>query len=73
VALQQAEGNVESRQDVLLVDPMIGAQIMVRDPCEPSSGAYIMGHGDSNRLVHDKPELSEQPLGSGIIHLDSEC
>ena len=46
---------------------------MVRDSCEPGPGTYVMGHGDPNRLVHEQPELSEQPLGLGVIHIHSEC
>ena len=70
--LQTAQGDLEGRRDVLLVDRVITAQVRVGSAGEAHPGTEIPPEGHADRLVHDEAELLQQPFQTGVLPLDVE-
>ena len=70
--LQNGQGDLEGRRDVLSVHCVAGPQVRVRGPCESRARSEIVPQGDSDRLVHEEAELLEEPTQARIVPRDGE-
>ena len=70
--LQTAQGDLEGRRDVLLVDRVVTAQVRVGGPGEAHPGTEIPPEGHADGLVHDEAELLQQPFQTGVLPLNVE-
>src|SRR5439155_9130658 len=72
MGLQDGQGDLEGRRDVLLVDRVARAEVLVRSPSESSARADVFLQGDSDRFVHEYAELCEEPTEMRVVPRDGK-